>query len=645
MVGKVVKQLLNTRRNGSTKGMTIGTVLLLVTVGSLAIFTMVAMAFFHLRFSNAVVNQRSARNMAESALSTALVKVWNDNEFGTARDKDEFLHLASSTDEAAEAFLSFNEEKAASLGVPFSTNNFQGGAAVEGGNGRSVPDNAVHLVAVGVCRGSQYKAEVLYYVPPYPNAMASSGPVVSTGGLLVAGVSSVEQATELAAPTGFDSNKLEPGHIVSNSPNPQAIFVGPNSQVRGDVVAVGGITVNPNAEVLGEVRPNASRQKVPDFNVDEIFNKLSGLKSKDTLTASTLPGNTVLDYFTEARNSLTIQGDLLLDSGVLYCRENLLVRGQVKGNGAIICLGDVKIESGADLTANDQVALVAKGTLELEGTNKNSQFFSGLVYSEKEILASNITIIGSAVVNGDAQSTLHLNNVSLVKSPISVTTVLGVPLEPPKFDTSLPQNTKDSDFFESEKKNYSFEPPGIDNTLKATLTGGIQMSGMRLEKKKGEEQRYSILFEAVFRRGIGEISSEADLTADELATLQLDSRKYYFAGGNLYLRYDRLSNATSEEVLGRYEELKTELKTLLPPPVPFKIKEQVKKRVLVFRSSKTNYRDMTLDPSNGLNLDVRNYLARLVGPNKEETPAIIDLNLNRVIDSAEKSRIMLWQQF
>lgn len=641
----MVKKLPKNRRNRPATGMTIGTVLLLVTVGSLAIFTMVAMAFFHLRFSSAVVNQRSARNMAESALATALVKVWNDNDFGTARDEGEFLHLTSSTDEAAEAFLAFNEEKATALGVPFSTNNFQSGASVEGGNGRSVPDSAVHLIALGVCRGSRYRAEVLYYIPPYPNAMASTGPVISTGGLLVAGVPSVERATELIAPAGLDPNKLEPGHIVSNSPLSQAVLVGPNSQVRGDVAAVGGITVNPAAEVLGEVRPNSREQKVPDFNVDQIFTKLAGLKSKDTLTASTLPGNSVLDYFTEAENSLTVQGDLLLDGGVLYCRQNLLVRGRVTGHGAIICLGDVKIESGADLTANDQVALVAKGALELQGASKNSQFFSGLVYSEKEISASNITIIGSAVVNGNAHSELHLDNVSLVKSPISVTNVLGVPLEPPKFDASLPEKYRDSDLFESKKKDYSFEPPGIENTLKATLTGGLQMSGMRLEKRNGEDQRYSILFEGVLRRGMGEITSKADLTSEELAALRLDSRRHYFSGGNLYLRYDRLDSATETEVLQRYRELKDEIKALLPGSVPFKIKEEVRKRVLVFRSTKTNYKNMTLDPANGLDINVQDYLARLVGPNKEETPEIIDFNLNRVIDSVEKSRILLWQQF
>ncbi|MCA9780557.1 MAG: hypothetical protein KC800_27725, partial [Candidatus Eremiobacteraeota bacterium] len=83
------------------RGITIGTVLLLVTVGSLAVFTMVAMAFFHMRFSTVVVNQRSARNMAESALATALTEVWKNNEYGTERAPHHTIHLKSSTGDGA----------------------------------------------------------------------------------------------------------------------------------------------------------------------------------------------------------------------------------------------------------------------------------------------------------------------------------------------------------------------------------------------------------------------------------------------------------------------------------------------------------------------------------------------------------------
>lgn len=629
------------------KGMTIGTVLLLVTVGSLAVFTMVAMAFFHLRFSSAVVNNRSARNIAESALSTALVKVWEDNKYGNARNPDEFIHLTSTTDEAAEGFLSFSEAKATELGVPFSTNNFEGGAAVEGGNGRSVPANAVHLVALGTCRGARYRAEVLYYVPPYPNAMASSGPVVSTGGLLVAGIPSVEEAAELAKPTGIDPDKLEPGHIISNSNSSQAIFLGPDTQIRGDVVAVGGITVNPSAEVLGEVRPNASKQMVPDFDIDSIFTRLSALKTRDKIKDPTLPGDTVIDYFSEASAPLVVQGDLVLDSGVLYCRDNLLVRGKVRGNGAILSLKDVKIESGADLTADDQVALVAKGSLELQGTDKNTQFFNGLVYSEKEILADNITIIGSAVVNGDSKSLLQLNNVSLIKSPISVTTVLGVPQEPPTSNVAALPGSKSSGIpgFWGSKTKYSYQPPGVEAQLQKTLVGGLQMTGIRLEQKKGDEQRFNILFEGVFNRGTTTINSEADLSDAEKTSLQLADHPYTFAGGKLFIRYDRIEAATAPEIEKAYADLKGQIAAALPPPVPFQIQKKKKSAVFFIGSTKTSTQNFTLDPATGLTLDIPGYLQRLTGPNKVETPDIIDLSLNRVIDSIEKSRILLWQQF
>ena len=625
--------------------MTIGTVLLLVTVGSLAVFTMVAMAFFHLRFSNAVVNQRSARNIAESALATALTRVWDDNHYGIERLDTQTVHLTSGTDEKAEAFLSFSKDQANSLGVPFSTNNFEAAASTEGGNGRVVPDSAVHLVALGICGGSRYKAEVLYYIPPYPNAMASSGPVISTGGLLVAGIPSVERAIEISEPTGFDPNELEPGHIVSNSPNGQAIFIGPDSSVRGDVVAVGGITISPDAEVSGEVRANASAQTVPDMEIDKIFQKLESVTTRDKILDPTLPDGTKVDYFTEASAPLVVKGNLLLDSGVLYCRDDLLVQGVVRGNGAIFSQGDIRIESGADLSADDQVALVAKGSLELNGTDKNSQFFNGLIYSEEEILAKNITVIGAAIVNGNSSSTLQLDNVSLVKSPVSVTLVAGLPSTPNlSTATNKPSNSKSSDLFTSTKKSYSFEPPAVEATLKSTLTGGIQLSGMKVPKKDGKS-RFSVLFEGVLARGLGKIESVADLTDTEKTALDLPNKNYYFKDGRLYIRYDRLTGVDEAAIQKRYEEIVAELKAALPAPISYKIKQKKKKRVLFFKSSKTSYQNVTFDPSSGLSLDVTDYLKTLEGPNKEDKPGFIDLTLNRVIDPAEKSRVLLWQSF
>jgi hypothetical protein len=627
----------------NSRGMTIGTVLLLVTVGSLAIFTMVAMAFFHMRFSNVIVNQRSARNIAESALATALTKVWESNTYGTERGVLQFVHLNSTTDEAAEGFVSFNKAKASEFGVPFSTNNFESEAAVEGGNGRTVPDSAVHIVALGECRGARYKVEMLYYVPPYPNAMASSGPVVATGGLLVAGLPSVERATEIKGAGGLDKNKLEPGHIMSNSSSGQAIFVGPGSEIRGDLVAVGGIKVGSPVEILGEVRPNASPQTVPSLNVDGVFEKLDEVATRDKILDPTVPDGTAIDYFTEATAPLTVRGDLVLDGGVLYCRDDLNVQGEVTGNGAIFSLGDVKIDGGADLSASDQIAVVAKGSLELQGASKESQYFNGLVYSEEEILASDITIIGAAVVNGDKDSLLQLDNVNLIKTPLAVKLVIGTP-DPSSisFNDSPPGGDDAFLGLFGNERDYSLD---LSN-MKKELLGNFAISGSRVPDVKGES-RFSLNFEVVLSRSTKPLASLEDLTAEEKARLPLDEYPYYFRNGKLQIMFPgarQVSRAEAIEAGTQYQDL---LADMLPKDIAYDVILRKKNRFFGIKTSdKTSVAETRhFNPASALKkVDIGGYLDKLEEPEKDEK-TVIDLSLNRVIDPAESSKILFWQSF
>lgn len=621
---------------------------MLVTVGSLAVFTMVAMAFFHMRFSTVVVNQRSARNMAESALATALTEVWKNSEYGTERAPHHTVHLKSSTGDDAEGFLTFNQGKAADLGVPFSTNNFMSDASVEGGTGQVVPESTVHLVALGECRGSRYKAEVLYYVPPYPNALASSGPIVSSGGLLVAGIPTVEKATEINGADGLDRDQLEPGHVVSNSSNGSAIQIGPESEIRGDVVAVGGIKIGNPVEILGEVRPNAGAQNVPELGIDDIFTKLAAVDSRDVHHDTQMDDETTIDYFTEATVPLTVKGDLILDGGVLYCQDDLTVWGQVRGNGAIFSRGDVKIDSGADLSASDQIALVAKGSLELHGTDQNDQFFNGLVYSEEEILADNITIIGAAVVNGDEDSLLQLDNVSLIKSPVSTTLVIGLPEQSGFSIPDLSTDNDDRDGFErflgigTEKTEY-LEPPNIVQTLQSTLAGALQVSAVKMPDVDGEA-RFSVLFEGVVGRGNGTLTGVSDLTAEEIDNLQLETYPHRFEKGKLYIRYERANNVTKDEAVNAVSTYRALLQDMLAEPIEYtKVTEKKKHRFLGKTKKTTTRSKKVFDPAAGTNIDVGAYLDRLENPKKDPGPTIVDLNLNQVFDPAETSRILFWK--
>ncbi len=354
------------------RGMTIGAILLLVTIITLALFTVVAVSFFHLNLSNQLVDQWQARNLAESAIATALGQVWQNQQFGQARAVGETIEVASAYAPAeSEGILTFNKAKASELGLPFSTNNFESAVSVQGGNGRQIPDSAVHLVALGRCLKARYRLEVIYYIPPYPNALAATGPVLSSGGLLVAGVESTRTFANVGSTSSMAQEELLAAHIVSNSQKSRAIQIGANSTVKGDVIAVGGIDLHPSVEVAGEVRTLAGKQPVPDLDVESIFTKLAQVPGDTQLAGGGSPlGDLQIDFFTEAQQEMVVHGDIYLNGGVLYCHKDLHVTGKVHGNGAVFGLGKITIQSGADVSAIDTVALVSKKAIHLEGLDK-----------------------------------------------------------------------------------------------------------------------------------------------------------------------------------------------------------------------------------------------------------------------------------
>lgn len=638
--------------------MTIGTVLLLVTVGTLAVLTMVAASFFHLQFSTVVVNQRSARNMAESALATGLAELWNDSQYGQDRVAGKAVHLVSKTGDGAEAWLTFNQAEASSNGVPYSTNNFESPDAVTGGNGRRVPDSAVHLVALGTCRGARHRAEVLYYIPPYPNALASTGPVVSTGSLLVAGVMSTQEFVANTNNGVINPDSLEPAHIASNAPANPAIQIGPSSQVHGDVLAVGGIQMDPTVEVMGEVRPNGSAQPIPQLNVGDVFTKLEGIATREIISAPTASGNMVVDYFTDVTSDYQVQGDVVLDGGVIYARKNFRVNGAVKGHGAIFVRGDLDIRGGADISATDQIAVVAEGQVDLEGSGGSNSFLNGLVYSEKSIDAKDITIVGAAVVNADDKAELRLDNVNLVKSPLSVNLVFGIPNAsmtlPVTYASSSSSGKKKKFIGITTKKKKTTTVTQIlspeKEMIETTLAGGVQLSGHRLPDKNGEPQ-YSILVEGLYGKSKG-LNSLADLTPEERLATRIDEFGYEFKDSNLYIRYERKDGLNDAEAIAFVEGWKTQIKAAVGDPITYtSTTSSTTKSKKIFGKTKkkkgpTTSKTLVFNPAAGVEaVDPAEYLANLQKPGTEEGPNFLDLTLNQVFDPAQSSRILLWQSF
>ncbi len=370
------------------------------------------MAVQHLHFSSAAQQQLVARNLAESALHRALTQVLASPAYAFG-SHNEVVRVDSTIYRGAYGLVSFDARR---RDVPASRNNLLGEGQVLGSVDRSVPSNSLHLVARGHQGQFAKTLEALYYVPPFPSALASQGPFRSRGTLLVAGV------REPSAYTGsYDDVAPEqrlPSHVFSNSNDPRAVVLDAGATIRGNVGAVGGIETGTGVTILGQVRAYTSPQPVPNLHLSSLFGRLDAQTGKEFLSGSV--GDQTVRWLTQSDGNLHLN-HLQLDNGILYVKGDLRVDHGITGEGAIYVQGQTYVGGGTALRASDQVALVSQGPIELRGDNS---YFQGLVYSESEIRARNTTVLGVVIARG--LGGLEMENVKLINSPVTVQLIEGL---------------------------------------------------------------------------------------------------------------------------------------------------------------------------------------------------------------------------
>lgn len=89
----------------------------------------------------------------------------------------------------------------------------------------------------------------------------------------------------------------------------------------------------------------------------------------------------------------------MLDDAVLYVNGDALIRGGIQGKGAIIVNGDLTLDGASSLQASTQLALVSQGDLRVSGNGRNSSFFQGLIYTEGDFYAEDVTLVGAFAAN------------------------------------------------------------------------------------------------------------------------------------------------------------------------------------------------------------------------------------------------------
>ena len=405
----------------------LGLAVYLGAIGAMVVLLslILSLSFQQSFFATALEDQMTARNLAESALQQTMVTVLRspDQDWGVAREVKETVLIPSSGRAGAYGVATFHPQTALDYHVATCWNNLRSSNVIPGSLEREVPVNTVQLVARGVCGRSVKTLEMLFYVPPFPNALASEGPIRSRGGLLVGGVRDPSKFPGSYA--DLPPEEQNPAHVVSNSKDAAAIDLGPGARIRGNVAAVGGVKLDASVEVSGMVRQHIEPQPLPKLDLKALFRNLNLQLGSDKLDPNS--GALTLKWNGHCESDLTVNGDLNLDGGMLVVAGDLTVHGGVFGQGAIFVQGQTLIQGGASFHSSDQVALVSRDRIVLDGVNKRSSFFQGMLYTEQEIAASDVTVLGTVIARG--LGGLQLDDVNMINSPVTVGLINGLELQ------------------------------------------------------------------------------------------------------------------------------------------------------------------------------------------------------------------------
>jgi hypothetical protein len=360
---------------------------LVVAVACFALLLVAAgVAISPLGLSQRLDGQQSARNAAESVIHLALGELFNNPDWG----KDQQAQLHWNSPEGGSADLTFRPSD-----PDFCTNRLGLETPGRGSHG-AVPPDSVQLIGVGRFGDLQVRVLAVYHIPPFPYAVLSTAAFQSGGNLLVGTLQPGQDPADLLKPDAQEL--LQPAGVASQDRSTEAIRLVSSDLVLGDLISPGGITA-PAGTYRGKLRAGETVQAVPSINLDRFVPPAGVTEQLDAATLSGRSDRLNLASFHQVRGSLTLPHGLNLDSGALYVDGDLTVDGGVSGKGLIVCRGAVTIRGGTQMTSLNQLALLAKGSVNLQGGTEDNNF-RGMVYTEGDLKADRVQIAGVLVANG-----------------------------------------------------------------------------------------------------------------------------------------------------------------------------------------------------------------------------------------------------
>ncbi len=365
-------------------------------LAALAFATVSAVVFCILKLQRYETHSRQRRQAeiyAQNALEETIAQLVENPKFRSN------VTVANSPGhpENAQGLVTFDQGQAWK-----SVNHFE-----EAGD-EDVPEKTAHLWALGRFGGAEVKIEAALAMPAFPFAVASSGPIRTSGAFFAGTIDNPDHA-DVPIDSPDILKYLKQASLLSNGDS--LALSGNPVHVTGDLVCAGLVDLGSGVKVDGQIRSHASKKPIPDLDFAKF--DTAGKPLLLQLAPGSLRRNEPIKGYARCDGDLVVEGDLALEEAILYVDGSLTVRGRLSGKGALFATGKVVLETTA-LGALDQLALISGGDMTVLGRPGQRSKLVGLLASKGNLRLSDLTVVGAVVCAGSEDRELSMDNVNVL---------------------------------------------------------------------------------------------------------------------------------------------------------------------------------------------------------------------------------------
>lgn len=403
------------RRSGMALALTL-MFLVILMLGGLAVSTV---AVQNMQMAQADSNSQAGLQVAEAGLAQLMSTLQATPTFGS-NGESTYGTLPST---GTRWWADFGN------GVPAnvqSVNNLSSATAVTRSDGSVIPPYSADLIVstrVNTAGSSRLVSAAMLVTNQWNVAVASSGTFSATGGLVITGASTLQQAYNVlysGAPGDL------PGNLIANSNANPSVSMKNNNTVTGTITTPGTTYPNPMPNyVNGSMpipnvtwsfyTPNTSASTTQTLSYSSGTNvTLTNLSGKTEYYVNgdlTIDGGLDLENVTLSVNGkLTISGGLRMNNARIYANGNITISGGIKdpsgvasSTGSIFACGsgnDINVSGSATLSPsnNTGMSMYSDGNINMSGGST----LQGVVYSHGNVTATGkAQFVGVAIANGN----------------------------------------------------------------------------------------------------------------------------------------------------------------------------------------------------------------------------------------------------